>query len=177
MEVQMKRSAVVLVSCLMATTPVFALTMGERSGVNSVVGVAPTTADFVSEAAMSDMFEIQASQLAQQKDPNAADFAAQMVTDHEKTSTDLKGLVQSANVQLPTDMSPAQHKMLDKLNSLDGKPFAKQYRSDQISAHKTAVSLFQRYAKSGDDSAMKIWAQQTLPTLKHHLQMAKGLKT
>jgi predicted outer membrane protein len=45
----------------------------------------PSTADFVKEVAISDMFEIEASKLAQQKG-NAAEktFASQMVTDHTK---------------------------------------------------------------------------------------------
>ena len=38
--------------------------------------------------------------------------------------------------------------MLDKLNSLNGDDFRKQYFSDQVSAHKDAVSLFERYAKA-----------------------------
>jgi putative membrane protein len=32
-----------------------AQSVGEKTGVNSVLGVAPSTADFVKEAAMSDM--------------------------------------------------------------------------------------------------------------------------
>src|SRR5258708_71755 len=40
---------------------------GEKSGVNSVLGITPATADFVKMVAMSDMFEIQASKIAQDK--------------------------------------------------------------------------------------------------------------
>ena len=46
----------------------------------------------------------------------------------------------------------------------------------QVSAHKDAVSLFERYAKSGDDPKLKDWAGKTLPALQHHLQMAQDLK-
>ena len=48
--------------------------------------------------------------------------------------------------------------MLDKLRSLSGSDFNKQYKRDQVSAHKDAVSLFQRYAQGGDDAALKDWA-------------------
>lgn len=44
-----------------------------------------------------------------------------------------------------------------------------------MSAHKEAVSLFERYAKGGDNSELKDWAAKTLPTLKHHLEMAQEL--
>ena len=45
----------------------------------------------------------------------------------------------------------------------------------QVDAHKSAVSLFQRYAKGGDNTKLKDWAQKTLPTLQHHLEMADML--
>jgi putative membrane protein len=45
----------------------------------------------------------------------------------------------------------------------------------QISAHKDAVSLFERYAKGGDNPELKEWAGKTLPALQHHLDMAQGL--
>jgi len=51
--------------------------------------------------------------------------------------------------------------MLDKLKGLNGADFTKQYDKDQVSAHKDAVSLFQRYAKGGDDAALKDWAGKT----------------
>ena len=57
---------------VLLATPALAQSIGEKTGVNSVLGVAPTTADFVKEAAISDMFEIQSSQLAQERG-NAAE--------------------------------------------------------------------------------------------------------
>jgi putative membrane protein len=70
---------------------------GEKTGINSALDVAPTTADFVTEAAVSDMTEISAAQIALQKgDADEKQFADQMVRDHTKTSEELKRLVSSA---------------------------------------------------------------------------------
>ncbi|MBV8794597.1 MAG: DUF4142 domain-containing protein [Hyphomicrobiales bacterium] len=158
------------------TLPAIAETAGEKMGVNSALGIAPTTNDFVQEAAVSDMFEIQSSKVASTKlsGPEKA-FADQMVADHTKTSAELSAGATSANVPLPTAMDPSHQKMLDKLNSLSGDDFRKQYFSDQVSAHKSAVSLFERYGKGGDNPKLKDWASTTLPTLQHHLEMAQGL--
>ena len=38
-----------------------------KTGVNSVLGIAPKTEDFLKEVAMSDMTEIEAAKIAQQK--------------------------------------------------------------------------------------------------------------
>lgn len=163
---------------LVLSPPVFAQSAGEKTGVNSLLGVSPSTADFVHEAAVSDMFEIQASRLAAEKAEGATKtFASQMVRDHQKTSDELKSLVKGGTVkaEIPAAMSSSLQKKLDTLKSLNGADFDKQYRADQVKAHEDAVSLFQRYAKGGDSAPLKEWAAKTLPALEHHLKMAQEM--
>ena len=173
----MKRTIIAL-GCILLAGPALAQSAGEKTGVNSALGISPTTADFVKEVAISDMFEVESNKLAQAKGnaPEKA-FASQMVTDHTKTSTELKGLVSSGKVkaELPTALDSSHQSKLDKLKGADGKDFSSDFDSMQVSAHKDAVSLFERYAKSGDNPDLKNWAGKTLPALKHHLEMAQGL--
>ncbi|TWB43467.1 DUF4142 domain-containing protein [Nitrospirillum pindoramense] len=155
-----------------------AKSMGEKTGANSVLGVTPRTEDFVKEVAISDMFEIQSSELAQQKGDEATkSFANQMIQAHQKTSAELKTIVTGGTVQatIPTALDNTHQKKLDKLKGLSGADFVKQYREDQVSAHKDADSAFERYAKGGDNPALKDWAAKTEPTIAHHLEMAKAL--
>ena len=56
----------IAIGCAIAS-PALAQSVGEKSGVNSVLGVAPKTEDFIKEAATSDMLEIEAAKIAQQK--------------------------------------------------------------------------------------------------------------
>src|SRR4030088_742538 len=173
----MKRSIDVLGFLLLAG-PALPQSAAEKTGVNSALGISPTTADFVKEVAISDMFEIESNKLAQEKG-NAPEktFASQMVTDHTETSTELKGLVSSGKVkaELPTALDSSHQSKLDKLKDKGGKDFSSDFDSMQVSAHKDAVSLFERYAKGGDNPDLKAWAGKTLPALKHHLEMAQGL--
>jgi putative membrane protein len=173
----MKRTAIILASLLLAT-PVFAQSVGEKTGVNSTLGIAPTTPDFVKQVAISDMFEIASNKLGQEKG-NAAEktFASMMVTDHTKTSTELKALVSSGKVKadIPAALDSAHQSKLDKLKGLSGKDFSSSYASYQVDAHKDAVNLFERYAGGGDNAELKAWAGKTLPALKHHLEMAQNL--
>jgi putative membrane protein len=173
----MKRSLIAF-GCLLLAAPALAQSVGEKTGVNSTLGIAPTTADFVKEVAISDMFEIASNKLGDDKG-NAAEksFASMMVTDHTKTSTELKALVSSGKVKadVPTDLDSSHQSKLDKLKGESGKDFSSDFDSDQVSAHKDAVSLFERYAKGGDNTDLKDWAGKTLPTLRHHLEMAQAL--
>jgi putative membrane protein len=171
----MKR-IVLIATCALLACPVVAETAAEKTGVNSTLGLAPTTNDFVSEAAISDMFEIQSSKMASAKLAGPEkDFADQMIKDHTKTTSELTSAATADNIPIPSAVDSSHQKMLDKLSGLDGERFRRLYFSDQVSAHKDAVSLFGRYGKSGDNAKLKSWASQTLPALQHHLDMARGM--
>jgi putative membrane protein len=175
----MNRSAIAIaIVAIVASSSALAQSVGEKTGVNSALGISPTTQDFVTEAATSDMLEIAAAKIAQEKG-NAAEkkFAKQMITDHSKTTSDLKGFVSSGEVkaEIPAALDNSSQKKLDKLRDAKPSNFAGEYDPMQVSAHKEAVSLFERYSKSGDNAKLKDWAGKTLPTLKHHLEMAENL--
>src|SRR5437762_5895417 len=178
MKFNFMKSSVIMLGCALLAGPAFAQSAGEKTGVNSALGISPSTADFVKEVAISDTFEIESNKLAQSKG-NAPEktFASQMVTDHTKTSTELKGLVTSGKVkaELPTELDSSHQSKLDKLKSAGANDFSSEFNSMQVSAHKDAVDLFERYAKGGDNADLKDWTGKTLPALKHHLEMAQDL--
>lgn len=174
----MNRVAIMLAACFLSSAALAQQSVGEKTGINSTLGIAPTTTDFVQEAAISDMTEIAAAKIALEKgNPDEKKFAQQMVTDHTKTSEELKALVASGDVkaELPTALNSSAQKKIDKLKNTKPEDFASEYDPMQVSAHKDAVSLFERYVKGGDNPKLKAWASKTLPHLQHHLEMAQAL--
>lgn len=166
-----------MLGAVFVSTAALAQSAGEKTGVNSALGIAPKTADFIKEAATSDMLEIESSKLALQKgNADEKKFADQMITDHTKTSSELKSMVSGEMAAaIPTALDDSSQKKLDKLRDAKPQDFASEYDPMQVSAHKDAVSLFERYAKGGDDPKLKDWAGKTLPALQHHLQMAQDM--
>ena len=161
-----------------ASSVVLAGSVSEKTGVNAALTLAPSTADFVTAAAMSDMTEIAASRIALDRGDAAENaFAQQMIADHTKSSAALKAMVSAGKVQapLPAELDSSAQKTIDRLQNTLGASFRSEFDSMQVDAHKNAVSLFERYAKGGDNPDLKDWAQATLPTLQHHLEMAKAL--
>ena len=171
------RIAILALASALLSTAAYAQSVGEKTGVNSTLGIAPKTEDFIKEAAMSDMLEIDAAKIAQQKgDPQEKTFAGEMITDHTKTSTELKQLVSSdQKAAIPAALDDASEKKLGKLRDAKPEDFAGEYDPMQVSAHKDATSLFERYAKGGEDPKLKDWAGKTLPALQHHLEMAQDM--
>ena len=174
----MRKLFIVAAAATLLTGAAFAQSIGEKTGVNSALGISPTTPDFVKQAVMSDMLEISAAKIAQQKG-NADEkiFAGHMITDHTKTSEELTGLIKSGDVKadIPTVLDSSSQSKLDDLNKAKPEDFAAIYDPMQVNAHKDAVSLFERYAEGGDNPKLKDWAGKTLPALKHHLDMAQAL--
>jgi putative membrane protein len=89
----------------------------------------------------------------------------------------LKALVGGGDVkaEIPAALDDASKKKLAKLSDAKPEDFAGEYDPMQVSAHKDAVSLFERYAKGGENAKLKDWAGKTLPHLQHHLEMAQTL--
>jgi putative membrane protein len=173
----MRILVIALTLLVAASVEASAQSIGERTGVNSALGVAPKTADFVKEAAMGGMYEVEIAKVAAQKasDAQTKQFAEQMIRDHGKANDELKAKAQAMKLEIPTTLDRSHRSKIDKMKGKNGDEFTKDYRSDMVSDHKTDVSLFERYAKGGENADLKAWAAQTLPVLQHHLQMAQDM--
>ncbi len=141
------KSTHLLVALLLASSPAAAQSTAEQTGVNATLGISPSTADFITKAAISDMFELESSELASQRGSAATKaFAADMITAHRKTSEQLKALVGTGKAEgtIPVALDEEHQEELADLEKLNGPDFDKEYRDDQIDAHEAAVSLFER---------------------------------
>lgn len=135
-------------------------------------------ADFVTKVAMSDMYEIQAGQLAGRRAGNAAirTFAQTMVHDHTATSAQLRGIVTGhADLPLPTALDQPHQDMLAELTNASAAEFDQKYVDQQTHAHEDAEHLLTDYSQSGDNADLKAFATETAPKVQHHLDMVQAL--
>ena len=90
--------------------------------------------------------------LSKQADADTKLFAEKMVQDHQKTSSELKGVVEGSMVKLtlPTSLDAEHQKMLNELNAKSGEDFDQTYDQIQVKTHREAVALFEAYSKSGE---------------------------
>ncbi|MNC59942.1 hypothetical protein D3C75_1097860 [compost metagenome] len=134
--------------------------------------------DFVENAAQGGIAEIEAGKLALEKSTSAdvKAFAEKMVADHGKANKELKALASKLDIKVPDDaeLTDKAKKMI--LDLREGS-FDPAYANNQVNAHENAVKLFTEASESADKPQIKAFATQTLPTLKHHLEMAKKLQS
>ena len=71
--------------------------------------------------------------------------ASEMITDHTKTSDELKSMVPAdAKGAIPASLDSSSQSKVDKLKDAKRDDFSSDFDSMQVSAHKDAVSLFER---------------------------------
>ena len=140
-------------------------------------GVNAGDRDFLNRAAQGGMMEVAAGKLATQRgmDPDVKAFGKRMVTDHSAANDMLKSLAASKNVPLPESVSEEERSALGKLEGLNGTEFDKAYSQMMVKDHVTDVGDFEKEVKNAKDPDVKSFAEETLPTLRHHLMMANQL--
>lgn len=133
-------------------------------------------ADFVKEAGLGGMTEVELSRLALQKatDPAVKKFAQQMVADHTKANEGLKAAAAEEGLTPPPSLDPEHKQLVDKFNGMSGSSFDQAYKTQMLKDHQETVAKFEKEAADGS-SAVQKFASSTLPTLKSHLKMAQEL--
>jgi putative membrane protein len=142
--------------------------------------LARSDAAFMKQAAENGHAEIEASKLAQKKAkrPDVKTFADTMIADHTKVGDELKQLAASKKVELPAGPSLKQKAELKMIDAGADDKFGDRYaKSFGVKAHEETIKLFQEAANGATDAEVKAFAQKTLPSLQHHLEMAKALNS
>ena len=132
---------------------------------------------FVEAAAGAGAAEVEMARVAMERadSSDVKSFASRMVSDHEQAGNDLDKIAASKGATLNDKMSAKDQAALDRLRKLQGESFDREYVKSQLAAHKAAVALFDKQAKSGNDPELRQFAASTLPTLQDHLQLVQQL--
>lgn len=145
---------------------------GASPPARSAPSVTVSTKDFVTKAAVGSMYEIEAGKLASDRAQRAElkQFAQKIVKDHSAADKELKDALSKskAGVQPPTALDSEARQKLEKLKSAQGASFDTLYIDMMKDDHEEDIELFQTYSKSGDDPALKAFAEKTLPVLRAH---------
>lgn len=132
----------------------------------------PSAQDFAQSAAMSDMYEIQAANIAAKKVKTgpAREFANMMIADHSKSAKALKDTIAASGqtLAMPAKLGAEHQSLIDALGRLDGENFEREYMTQQMTAHRKALDLLKSYASGGDVAELRQFAQATIPTVQKH---------
>jgi putative membrane protein len=131
--------------------------------------------EFATDAAEGGLMEVQLGELAQQQAESreVKDFGQRMVEDHGKANEQLMQIAQQKGIELPKEPSEEAQKIYEELQQKSGQEFDQAYMDEMVSDHEEDVETFQEYSGSGQDSDLTSFAEETLPVLQEHLELAQ----
>ena len=153
-----------------------------ETGAGSAAMGARSDANIVALLHESNVGEIQAGTLAQQRATNSAvkSFAQQMVTEH--TTLDQRGnaLAQQAGIApaLPDSTLPNQQRQeASQLQGATGSGFDRAYIAQQVAAHQRTLALVDASIPIAQNAQLKTMLQSEVrPRVAAHLQTAQNLQ-
>lgn len=134
---------------------------------------------FVEKAAQGGKAEVELGKLAQEKAKNddVKDFGEMMVEDHGDANDELKDIAEDQGFSVPDTMGDEAKEIYDQLSSLSGADFDRAYIDHMVKDHEKDVAAFEMETEEGENDELKDFAEETLPTLRKHLERARELQS
>ncbi len=142
----------------------------------STVALAVNDEDFLRTAIETNLAEIAAGEMAQEKGMSAAvkTYGEELVADHMTANEEATKLATMASVTVSTAPSAEDQAASERMGALSGDEFDREFASHMAMGHEKAIALFEDKADDGDN-AVSAFAKATLPTLEKHLATAQAL--
>ena len=132
---------------------------------------------FARSVASAGMAEIQLGRLASERGSRdvVKAFAERMVVQNGAAADQLQAVAQKENVTLPARLTSHEQQAYDQLVHLRGSAFDRAYAQHMVEVHEKDLNDFQSEANLGNDQNMRTFADQTLPMIQEHLNLARGM--
>ena len=159
-------------------TQIRRLSFATLLGLFAGTAFAQSPADFINDASAKGMADIEASRLAHQKSESkeVKDYTIVVINDRTTANQHLAKIAK----KLDLPVAPREE-IADKAKSMipqvkDGETFDQAYAASQVKATEEAIQQIQQEAQSTDVPEIKAFADETLPKLQSHLEMARALQ-
>ena len=133
---------------------------------------------YVQNAATSDMFEIQTSQLALEKAamPSIKTYAQMMIDEHGKSSAELKAAAGQAGIPAPAALPADKQAKVNALRSLSGAEFDRLYLAEQRAGHQDTLAKVNTYLAAAPAGPLKDHASKLTGVVQKHLNSLEKIK-
>jgi putative membrane protein len=138
---------------------------------------------FMADVARDDNAEIALGKLAQKKaqSDEVKQFAQHLVEDHATSNAGLMSLATQKGVDLGDitshdQITSGQQHTYSRLSKLEGADFDREFMAEMVKEHRDDVADFDARLQKTSDPDLSAWTQQTLSTLRAHLEMAQRIQ-
>jgi putative membrane protein len=150
-----------------------------RAQPHTSTAMSAATSGFISTFSMRNLFAMEGARLAATRTRNAEvrKIAQTLLQDHARMAEQLDRLTSENRLGTPEDeISAPQQIRLEALRQTEPASFDRAYVELQYAAHAETIDLAERYARKGDNRALKRFAQGVQPTLRRHMDLMRPLQ-
>lgn len=175
--------ALALSACGQGETPAetdMAATTADDGGIMADADAMPdtTTAEgYVTAAAMSDLYEIEAGRLAQERGSSdqVRELGEMLVADHTASTERLtRAASQSDGVAAPTPRLDERHQgLINNLRNAEEADFDRVFLEQQVTMHQQALQLHQQWADNEQYPQLAAAAAEIAPVVERHLEAVR----
>ena len=161
--------ALLLAACGQADT-----TAGSAAQQPATAAASKVDASFIDTAGRLGLAVARLAQLAATKAADRAtrDFATKVAADHATVDPQLAALAQDQGMAPVSDMDAAHETLYRQLQTLRGPAIDRAYMTGQLRDLTMLIEAYQSEADSGKIPQVRSFAQQYLPMMQEHLQLA-----
>jgi putative membrane protein len=160
----------------MKTLGIFgAVLLTALSGVANAAGESPESGEILSKLHQSNLKEVEAGKLAQDKAQSKAvrDYGKMLVTDHQAADKKVVALAKQLKVELPETAGPDAR--LDEVKQATGAAFDQKFVQAMVEDHRQDVDEAKEARDKTTDPKVKKLLTAIIPKLEHHLETAQKL--
>jgi putative membrane protein len=164
---------------LLIAAAMFAAVACDDDDDNDVNNVNDFDRQFVNDATIVNMGEIELGALAVERgqNQNVKDFGQLMQTEHQNALNELETIAESNDIDTPDDLDQKHKDLKARLMTLSGYSFDTAYINSQVKGHQEAEALFESETTKGKEERLKNYASKTLPHIRMHLTKADSIQT
>lgn len=132
---------------------------------------------FVANAASGGLAEVESARLALERSssPEIQSFARTLLKDHAQNNERLRAAASNSGISMPSSMTTQDSAEVNRLASLQGRDFDREFARQMVEDHQETVRLFERQVQQGSSPELKTYARNSLPALQQHLTHAQSL--
>jgi putative membrane protein len=130
---------------------------------------------FLKDAIEGNLAEVKMGELAQKNAGSDAvrSYGQMLEKDHTEANQKASAAANSLGISPPTEPNRKQKADYDRMAKLNGAQFDREFAKHMVADHKKDIREYEKQAKKND--AAGSYANETLPTLRKHLQEAQAL--
>lgn len=132
---------------------------------------------FAADAFAGNLAEVAVGELAKQKTRNeqVRRYGDRLTADHRAANEKLAPIASKYQIQLPGGPDSEAQATHDRLATLSGVQFDREFVQEAISDHEKDIDKYTKAISQLQNPELRAYANQTVPTLRQHLQLAQQI--